>query len=102
MYFQRSFSPSLATILNKNLQAKNSTNAHLIDRSVENCQSRRKSPFNPLFWGSILSFRCPTFVSREKKTKAFFGGLRAKKNIQVGGGWVGDFGCILGKNDLIA
>ncbi len=32
---------------------------------------------------NIPCVRCPTFVSREKKSKAFFGQLRAKKNIQV-------------------
>jgi Rho guanine nucleotide exchange factor 12 len=51
---------SLATIISKNFNAKNSNNAHLIDK-------------------------CPTFVSKEKKRTLFFGGVRAKKNLVIQG-----------------
>ena len=49
---------SLATVLSKNFKARNSSNEHLIDR-------------------------CPTFVSREKSRRTFFGGSKAKKTLQV-------------------
>ena len=48
---------SIATVLSKNFKAKSSSNEHLVDR-------------------------CPTFVSKEKR-KTFFGGLKAKKTLQV-------------------
>ncbi len=49
---------SLATILSKNFAARNPNNSHLLEK-------------------------CPTFVSKEKKSKAFLGGLKPKKNVQV-------------------
>jgi len=49
---------SLATVLSKSLGARNSSNAALLDR-------------------------IPAFVSREKRSKAILGHLRAKKTVQV-------------------
>ncbi len=93
--FQRSFSLSLATILNKNLQAKNSTNAHLIDRLVENCQSRRKSPFNPLFWGPFFFFQVPYVRLQGEEDQGLLRRTQGKE--EHPGGWGGISGVFSAK-----